>query len=146
MPNRTTRPTPRNLTTLRPAPHPWPTLTVPLAPGNTAALTHLRALAQRALRSWNITDEKAEEILVVLSELATNALIHTDGPAEIRLAHRAGQVRLDVSDTSTEQPDQKTGPTDGEHGYGLALIATALADEITCTTRHDGKTITARFH
>lgn len=139
------RPTPPDFAALRPASRPWHTLSVPLAPGDTAALTHVRALARRALRSWNIGDEKAEEILVVLSELATNALIHTDGPAQVRLAHRAGHIRLDVSDTSTEQPDQKTGPTDGEHGYGLALIATALADEITCTTQPNGKTISASF-
>ena len=146
MPDRTTRPTPPHFTTLRSAPRPWANLTVPLAPGDTASLTHVRALAQRALRSWNIADEKADDILVVLSELATNALIHTYGPAQVRPTHCAGQIRLDVSDTSTQKPDQKTGPTDGEHGYGLALIATALADEITCTAQRNGKTISARFH
>lgn len=146
MPNRTTRPTPRTVTAARLAPQPWNTFTVPLAPGETAVLTHLRALAHHALLCWGIEEERAGEILVVLSELVTNALIHTHGPARVRLTHRAGQIHLDVSDTSTEKPDQNTGPTDGEHGYGLALIASALADEITCRQRRDGKVISARFN
>jgi anti-sigma regulatory factor (Ser/Thr protein kinase) len=145
MPNNTTRPTRDTDPAANPAPCPWPSLTVPLAPGDTAALTHLRALALRTLLSWNTGEEQADEILVVLSELATNALIHTDGPAQVQLTWHATQIRLDVTDTSTEEPDQRTGPTDGERGYGLALIAAALADEITCIPRGDGKTIRAHF-
>lgn len=145
MPNRTARPTPRTGPATTPAPYPWPGLTVPLAPGDTGALTHLRALALRTLLSWNIGEERSDEILLVLSELATNALIHTDGPAHIRLTRHATQIRLDVTDTSTDEPDWHAGPTDGEHGYGLALIAAALADEITCIRRGRGKTISARF-
>lgn len=156
MPNRPTPATtayataePRTLTHPAQAPDlgstPWATLTVPLAPGGAAVLTHVRALARHALAAWRVDEEQADDILVVLSELATNALVHTSGPAEVRLSNDAAGIRLDVSDTSTEKPDQETGPTDGEHGYGLALITSALADEISCTHQPTGKTVTARF-
>ncbi|WP_169739953.1 ATP-binding protein [Actinospica robiniae] len=128
-----------------PAPNPWVTLTVPVAAGDTAVLTHVRALARHTLASWHVDDEQADDILVVLSELATNALVHTSGPAEIRLTNLLAGIQLEVSDTSTREPDQETGPTDGEHGYGLALIAAALADELDCVQQLAGKTVTAHF-
>lgn len=126
-------------------PGPWTTLTVPMAAGDAAVLTHVRALARHTLASWRVDDEQADNVLVVLSELATNALVHTSGPAEIRLSRNLADIQLEVSDTSAEEPDQETGSTDGEHGYGLALIASALADEISYMPWETGKTITARF-
>lgn len=129
----------------RPMPSPWRELTIPLAAADTAALTHVRALARRALAAWNTDNELADNILIVLSELATNALIHTDGPAELRLTRCAGHIRLDLSDTSRDEPDWQTGPVHDEHGYGLALIAATLADKVTCTPQRGGKTISAIF-
>lgn len=145
MPNSPTPATASAEPLLCPASGPWATLTVPLAAGDTAVLTHVRALARHTLVSWHVDDEQADDILVVLSELATNALVHTSGPAEIRLTHHLAGIQLEVSDTSTREPDQETGPTDGEHGYGLALIAAALADEISCAQQPTGKTVRAHF-
>lgn len=122
-------------------------LTVPLATGDHAAIASLRHLARSALTAWGATVEQADDVLLVLSELATNALLHTNGPAQIHLYPRAGRLILDVADTGTYMPDLDTGPSDeGEHGYGLTRIALVLADSVTVTPHpRYGKTITATF-
>ncbi|WP_051451327.1 ATP-binding protein [Actinospica robiniae] len=132
-----------------PASRSWHELTVPLAAGDRAAVSALRHLAHSTLTAWEITSEQAEDVVVVLSELATNALCHTDGPARIRLRAHADQLILDVADTSLTLPDFITGPDDQDeqpHGFGLALIASVLAGTLTVTVHPGrGKTVTATF-
>lgn len=109
-----------------PASRSWHELTVPLPAGDRAAVSALRHLAHSALTAWAIAPGQAEDVVVVLSELVTNALRHTDGPARIRMRAHADQLVLDVADTSTDLPDFATGPDDQDeqpHGFGLALIA-----------------------
>jgi anti-sigma regulatory factor (Ser/Thr protein kinase) len=129
--------------------NPWRELTVPLAAGGHAAVGALRHLAHSALSVWGIAPGQAEDVVLVLSELATNALRHTEGPAEIRLHACEDQLVLDVADTSTSLPDFVTGPDDDDgqpHGFGLALIAASLADTLTVTREPGrGKTVTATF-
>jgi anti-sigma regulatory factor (Ser/Thr protein kinase) len=127
----------------------WRELTCPVAAGDRAAISTLRRLAHAALDLWGITTDQAQDIVVVLSELATNAVLHTDGPARIRLHAHTHQITLDVADTGPNLPDFDTGPdADSEepHGFGLALVASTLADALT-VTRHPerGKTVTATF-
>lgn len=127
----------------------WRELTVPLSADDRAAVSALRHLARSALAAWGVTSEQAEDVVVVLSELATNALRHTDGPARIRLRVHADQLVLDVADTASSLPDFETGPDDEDehpHGFGLALIACALADTLIVTQHPErGKTVTATF-
>lgn len=122
-------------------------LVVPLAAGDHAAIAPLRHLARSTLSLWGITTEQADDVLLVLSELATNALLHTDGPAQIHLHPRAGELILDVADTGTRLPDLDAAPDDdAEHGYGLTQIALVLADAVTITPYpRCGKMITATF-
>lgn len=127
----------------------WRELTVPLAADDRAAISALRHLARSALTAWAVPPDQTEDVVVVLSELATNALRHTDGPAHIRLRAHTDQLILDVADKSPSLPDFDTGPDDDAdqpHGYGLALIASCLADSLM-VTRHPerGKTVTATF-
>jgi anti-sigma regulatory factor (Ser/Thr protein kinase) len=127
----------------------WRELTAPLAAGDDAAVRGVRHLARSALTLWEVDAKQAEDVVVVLSELATNALRHTDGPARIRLRVHEDQLILDVADTSPVMPDFDTGPDeDAEvpHGFGLTLIVSALAESLVVThhpTR--GKTVTATF-
>ncbi|WP_051451539.1 ATP-binding protein [Actinospica robiniae] len=127
----------------------WRELTAPLAADDRAAVSALRHLAHSALTAWGVTAEQAEDVVVVLSELVTNALRHTDGPTRVRLRGHADQLILDVADTSLSLPDFETGPDDDEdqpHGFGLALIASYLAETLMVTQHPEcGKTVTATF-
>lgn len=106
----------------------WREASIPLGAGDTAAVPPLRALCQRILHGWHIPSDTIDAVELALSELATNALIHTPGPVRVRLAHRGNTVRLDVADTSTHHPTPAAQGSHSEHGRGLILVA-ALACE-----------------
>ncbi|MFF5496215.1 ATP-binding protein [Streptomyces aquilus] len=71
-----------------------------------------------------ITLVDAAELLA--AELISNAVLHTDGPAALRIRWRDGVLRIGAWDADPEPPDppQKlTGDLDAESSRGLALVA-----------------------
>lgn len=108
----------------------WREAVIPLGTGDSAAVPLLRALARRILTEWKIPEAVIDDVELSLSELATNALIHTTGPVRVRLAYRRGTVRLEVADTSTHRPEGALSGTDADHGRGLAIVA-ALANRVS---------------
>ena len=107
----------------------WREASIPLGAGDTAAVPLLRAICRRILHGWRIPADAVDAVELAVSELATNALIHTLGPVRVRLAHRGDTVRLDVADTSTHHPTPATPASRAEHGRGLILVA-ALATRL----------------
>lgn len=73
----------------------------------------------------------AETLLLLVSELVTNAVVHAGTPSVLRMVlpgrHTQGAVRVEVADLSTCPPRQRH--TDGEdtNGRGLELVS-GLAD------------------
>ena len=107
----------------------WREAVIPLGAGDGAAIPSLRALARRILTGWHIPESVIDDVELAVSELATNALIHTAGPVRVRLALRGGAVRLDVADTSPHHPHGALPDAGAECGRGLAIVA-ALADRV----------------
>ena len=105
----------------------WREASIPLGAGDTAAVPLLRTLCRRILHGWHIPADTIDAVELALSELATNALIHTSGPVRVRLAHRGRIVRLDVADTSTHRPMSAAPASRAEHGRGLVLVAALAA-------------------
>ncbi|WP_031010093.1 ATP-binding protein [Streptomyces sp. NRRL F-5727] len=56
--------------------------------------------------SAGLSADLSADLVLVTSELVTNALVHTDGDVDLRLRVSGGRVRLAV----------------GEHGRGLHLV------------------------
>lgn len=107
----------------------WREAVIPLGAGDGAAVPILRAVVRRILTGWNIPEAVIDDVELSLSELATNALIHTAGQVRVRLALRGGTVRLEVADTSTVRPASALPGVDAEGGRGLAIVA-VLADRL----------------
>jgi anti-sigma regulatory factor (Ser/Thr protein kinase) len=126
----------------------WRECLIPIAAGDTAAAGPLRGVTRSALAWWDVPVQKRADIDVVLSELTTNALVHTDGPVRVRLTFRGGTVRLDVADTSSApaRPGSPDLDADTPHGWGLT-IAEALADRLTVADDNTGtgKIVSAEF-
>ncbi|MFI9586754.1 SpoIIE family protein phosphatase [Streptomyces sp. NPDC052236] len=86
------------------------------------AVMHARRFTARTLRRWKV-EEAADAVLLVVSELVTNALVHTQGPVRVDLVLRGDRVRIRVSDSSPRAP-AKPVIVDWEAtgGRGLLLV------------------------
>ena len=84
--------------------------------------------------------ERLDDLVLLCSELVTNALVHADGPCRVRLRDRRGRVRLEVHDPSPRLPVQRTPDPTATNGRGMALVA-ALADDWGVDEGRGGKSV-----
>ncbi|PTM96672.1 SpoIIE family protein phosphatase [Streptomyces sp. VMFN-G11Ma] len=86
------------------------------------AVMHARRFTARTLRQWK-TEAVSDAVLLVVSELVTNALVHTQGPVRLDLTLRGDRVRICVGDSSPRAP-AKPVIVDWEStgGRGLLLV------------------------
>ncbi|MGW3989648.1 SpoIIE family protein phosphatase [Streptomyces sp. NPDC004830] len=91
------------------------------------AVMHARRFSARTLRSWGVVEE-ADTVLLVVSELVTNALVHTQGAVRVDLTLAADRLRVTVSDSSPRAP-AKPVVVDWEStgGRGLFLVEAVSA-------------------
>lgn len=103
-----------------------------------------RRSAVRVLAEADVSPERADDILTVVSELVTNAHRHTGGVTGFSVGIRAGVIVVEVSDSSTSLPQEQPWAPDQPGGFGW-MLTKRLADSISIDAAHDGKTITALF-
>ncbi|NYI06129.1 ATP-binding protein [Allostreptomyces psammosilenae] len=64
-----------------------------------------------------------EDVLLVVSELVTNACLHAGGPLELRLHYAGSFLRLEVSDGSPVAPRPRTPHRIGSPGgHGMYIV------------------------
>ncbi|MFI9611807.1 SpoIIE family protein phosphatase [Streptomyces sp. NPDC052023] len=86
------------------------------------AVRHARRFTRRTLRAWGVTTH-LDAVLLVVSELVTNALVHTDGPVRLDLTLVDSRLRLAVADTSPRTPVKPTSiGWEATGGRGLLLV------------------------
>ncbi|MDC0771605.1 SpoIIE family protein phosphatase [Streptomyces sp. HD] len=104
------------------------------------AVMHARRFTARTLRGWKV-EEAADGVLLVVSELVTNALVHTQGPVRLDLILRGDLVRVSVSDASPRAP-AKPVIVDWEStgGRGLLLVE-AMSDSFGSVPVAGGKQV-----
>jgi two-component sensor histidine kinase len=88
----------------------------------------------------------AETLILLISELVTNAVVHTGCPAVLRLSlpdvpgEPMGTVRLEVADASCRPPVPRHAEGDETNGRGLELVD-GLADRWGWNPEGAGKSI-----
>jgi anti-sigma regulatory factor (Ser/Thr protein kinase) len=87
------------------------------------AVRHARRFARRTLRTWGVPDDAMDAVLLVVSELVTNALVHTDGRVRMDLTLINHRLRVAVADASPRTP-VKTASIGWEAtgGRGILLV------------------------
>ncbi|MEU5268005.1 SpoIIE family protein phosphatase [Streptomyces hygroscopicus] len=95
------------------------------------------------LHDWADPDQ-VESAVLMLSEMVTNVLVHTDGDAllvaEVSGRRGSRRLRLDVADSSDELPHRRRPGELASSGRGLLLME-MLADSWGVDPRGDGKCI-----
>ncbi|HVM06273.1 MAG TPA: ATP-binding protein [Acidimicrobiales bacterium] len=81
---------------------------------------------------------------LVVSELATNAVLHARTPFEVRLRVGAGAVRIEVRDGSTRRPTVRNFSDAASSGRGLQVVQ-QLSEEwgVEADADGSGKTVWA---
>ncbi|MYW64063.1 ATP-binding protein [Streptomyces sp. SID8379] len=107
-----------------------------------------REFARAALAAWGV-GERAHDILLCVSELTTNALVHGVPPGRgflLRmLPYEDGElIRVEVHDSGDGCPAVPRPVDDAEGGRGLLLVA-ALADKWGVGERDPGKVVWCEF-
>ncbi|MFD9338330.1 ATP-binding protein [Streptomyces sp. NPDC060028] len=85
--------------------------------------------------------EYTDAVVLVVTELVTNAIRHTDGPAALHLELLDDHIEIRVTDTSPHPPAPRTPQTDGSGGYGWHLIDRLTTYTHTEPAPDGGKTV-----
>jgi anti-sigma regulatory factor (Ser/Thr protein kinase) len=95
-----------------------------------------RDFARQALYAWGwlpaaTADQRAaaEDVLLVVSELVTNACLHAEGPEELVISCDNKVIRVEVSDKGTGQPAPRTPHRAGRPGgHGMFIVQRLCLD------------------
>ncbi|MFE1402342.1 ATP-binding protein [Streptomyces sp. NPDC058770] len=134
-----------------PAGRQWRTLSLR---GVAGVVPTARDFARQALHEWgwlpaSSADGRAaaEDVLLVVSELVTNACLHADGPEEIRIACAAKVLRVEVVDAGAGQPAPRTPHRAGRPGgHGMFIVQRLCLDwDVLRVPGRPGKTVWAEL-
>jgi anti-sigma regulatory factor (Ser/Thr protein kinase) len=99
-------------------------------PGDLTAAQAARAHVADDLGRRGVPDAAADDVILVASELAANAIRHGSPPALLRLEYTDGRVRVTVSNHGgSPDPRIVDAAPDAGSGRGLAMVQ-AIADEV----------------
>ncbi|MFF5313725.1 ATP-binding SpoIIE family protein phosphatase [Streptomyces massasporeus] len=82
------------------------------------ARTHVAAL----LRRWGIRDVTRDNVLLLVSELVTNAVRFAEGPVTVRLIRAGHGLLCEVGDSGNGRPRLRRGDLLDNGGRGLSIV------------------------
>ncbi|MCX4960544.1 ATP-binding protein [Streptomyces virginiae] len=83
----------------------------------------------------------ADAAALIVTELVTNAVRHTDGPCSLDLALHEGLLDIDVTDTSSAAPVTRPPHLNGSGGWGLILVRRIAREFSIMPTATGGKRV-----
>jgi anti-sigma regulatory factor (Ser/Thr protein kinase) len=108
-------------------------------------LTEIVAARRFAEQTIGSDHARLADVLVIVSELASNAIRHAHTGFSLRVCSKREQVRIEVADHGGGWPEATRRETvTSEGGMGLNLVA-ALSDRWGATERPDGKVVWAEL-
>lgn len=110
------------------------------------SVSEARRFAREVLAGWGL-DDLLDDVVLLTSELVTNAVTHAGTPMTVAVVREADRLRIDVFDqhpTRVLPVGANARPGAGEHGRGL-LITSALSTAWGVEYRRDHKRVWAAF-
>ncbi|MEU2184498.1 ATP-binding protein [Streptomyces thermolilacinus] len=120
------------------------TLHIPLPSGARSALQARQAAARMlALEPAVCPRGVAEDLVLIVSELVTNAVLHAKGPYALTVSAGEGRAGVAVSDGSGDLSGRESGmPRIGSGGRGLNIVR-ALGADLFISRMGSGKHVIA---
>ena len=106
--------------------HPDPVVSWNVTP-EADAVQEARRFASRALRDWSLPHWLVDDVILVVSEMVTNALRHGRPPVSLRLRRARAALVVEVWDGAAFLPRRLRPTPEDEGGRGVQLMA-LLAD------------------
>lgn len=114
-------------------------------PEELPAAGRVREFAASALCTWNVSAQTREDVVLVASELVTNAVEHGHGEVTVVLRQgEDGRLVLRVWDDDAHIPVQRGPADDSVRGNGLVIVD-AVSRAWGYETAGDGKWVWAEF-
>ncbi|MFH8370877.1 ATP-binding protein [Streptomyces sp. NPDC018031] len=122
--------------------------------GASGVVPSARDFTREALREWGwlpaaSADQRAaaEDVLLVVSELVTNACLHAEGPEELRVSRHGKVLRLEVADLGAGNPAPRTPHRAGRPGgHGMFIVQRLCLDwGVVRNAQGAGKTVWAEL-
>lgn len=98
-----------------------------------------RRFTRAALSRHGVGAEITDTALLLVSELATNAIVHASSTIRLRIGV-GEEIRVEVLDGSEDAPVVGSSGPENESGRGLSIVAT-LADTWDWTSTATGKVV-----
>lgn len=107
----------------------------------------VRHVVTRLLRHWGIAPEVQDTAALAVSELTTNAILHSPASTSVTVVVKVtDQLHIEVRDGSSQLPvPQNPDNDEDEHGRGLALVTALCSDWGTTAYEDGGKSVWACF-
>jgi anti-sigma regulatory factor (Ser/Thr protein kinase) len=126
----------------RPDGHPEPArLALTRSPSSVKAA---RRFIQGRVAAWALPEPAAEQLVLIGSELVTNAVLHARTELTLALELRDGRVRISVTDRSQAPATLRHYRPDAFTGRGLGVVA-ALSDRWGVSAAANGKVVWAEL-
>ncbi len=113
-------------------------------PDGPAGLGEARGRAYDLLTRWWVDADTTDSVVLLMSELVTNALVHGRSPLSVRLRRTGSRVIVEVSDCDPRLPRRRHADFDDEGGRGLELVS-LIASRWGTRSVGDGKVVWAEI-
>jgi len=98
-----------------------------------------RRFTRAALGRHDVEPRLIDTAMLLVSELATNAIVHAASSVKLRI-DVGDDIRVEVSDEDETPPVAGEAEMEHESGRGLAIVTT-LADDWSWSPRSNGKAV-----
>ena len=129
-------PEPPTRSTRRPQ---WARIDLPRNPSSVGAA---RRFIEARVSAWSFPRQAGEQLVLIGSELVTNAVLHARTDLTLTLELDDGRARISVKDQSQARATLRHYRTDALTGRGLGVVA-ALSDRWGISAAADGKVVWA---